>query len=139
MNNVIFFVVHIWVPNSFLMLCQPLWHFTMRRDTILQSSQIKLAITALKFTRFRGKKKKHFAYHMPDFTIILIFAHICQADSLPFFFLFFPRNKRILFIHSGVKACRHSTCRNHAGLCWALNWKMLTASLQFWIAENEGS
>lgn len=102
-------------------------------DTAAHSSQMKLAVTALKFASYKGGKAFCISHgwlpHHLD---------ICSQLSHWFSFLF-ARNKGILFVHSRVKAHRHSTCRRHAGLHWALNWKMPATSLQFWTVKNSGS
>lgn len=69
---------------------------------------------------------EHFASHTVDCPVICSFTAVTLIPLL-----FFAGNKGILFYRLGVKACRHSTCRDHAGLGWALNWKMLAASPQF--------
>lgn len=56
--------------------------------------------------------------------------HICSELS-HWFPSPFCRNKEILFYRFRVKACEHSTCRKHAVLRGALNWKMLPTSLSF--------
>lgn len=104
--------------SSVLYYCRP-----VHCETGYHSS-LKWAIAALTFTRF--KEAKHLASHRSHGRLPL-HHHICSQLSHWFSF-FFGQNNGILFYRFRVKACKHSTCRNHAGLCWALNRKMRAAS-----------
>ena len=140
---------HSWASTTYdifsVLMSDDLWtntltHFAVRLSS--HSSRIKLAITTSKFTRFKGEKKKKKKKREEHFCIshgwLRHHLHICSQLSRRFSF-FLSKNKGRLFRSFRVRACRHSTCRNHAGLCWALNWKMLAASLQFWTVESAGS
>lgn len=68
-----------------------------------------------------------------DLLVIFVFAHSCLTDSPSV-----PPGIRP-YCSSVLNAHRHLTHWNQAGLCYALNFKMLAPSLQLYTDKNHSS
>lgn len=131
--------------GSVHILCPDMWSSwalnqhtdILHRETLIAQLTDQISNYNFKCCEIQGRKKKT-EHSCISHGWLRHHLHICSQLSHWFSF-FFSKNKGRLFHSFRAKACRHSTCRNPAGLCWALNWKMLAASLQFWTVESGGS